>query len=468
VTGSYRLEGDTVVISARLCNVATGRVEAVLGEISAPASDPMAAVDELRDRGMGAVAALGRRRLGEPTTGGGPAPRYQAYLEYIDGVGRLSWLDRGFEALPAFIRAVRLDSTFAAPLFWATYLVERCVRFQLPQSGWGHCSIGLRDSLFAALERVAPTLGPIERHGLAYLRAMAAGDEDAAWVAISSASRLSPQSLWTAEAIELANERGAFEEVIRLAGAAAIGEGWTHEMSSSALSGAYHALGRFDEELSLARSTRAAFPHIFAHRATELRAMAALGWTDSVRAGLDDMVNRWGPLQGTDAAQMLIRHLRGHGFPEAARALAERCVAFFFADSANSATYAAYMGAVCLHGAGRPTEARRLFERIVAEGGQFREFSLQWLGVLAAQAENRSLAEQYLRQLIPPGDDSTHMISRARIAAALGDHEQAVSFLRRAIADNPFWRAIHKDAPDPGWESIQSYPPYRALIDGKH
>ena len=164
-------------------------------------------------------------------------------------------------------------------------------------------------------------------------------------------------------------------------------------MSATAVAWASHALGRFSDELAATRATRRAFPDIAAYRAEELRAMAALGMTDSVRAGLDDLVSRWGPLQGADAAQMLIRHLRGHGHPEAARAVGQSCVDFFFADSSNMATYAAYFGAVCLHAVGRPAQAARVLERVVGHvAGKAGSFVLQRTGTF----ENGVAKETYI------------------------------------------------------------------------
>ena len=187
LTGAYRLEGDSLVISARVANVPDGRVVVALSEISALASDPMVGVEELRARGMGAIASLASRRTGEPTGPQLAAPRYPAYLEYVAGLDRLSWWRRGLDALPYFLRAAALDSGFAAPVFWAAYLVERCVRSGLPSFGETRCSAGQRDSLLTALEGMKSGLGPVEREGLTYLRAMAAGDDDGGFAAASRA-----------------------------------------------------------------------------------------------------------------------------------------------------------------------------------------------------------------------------------------------------------------------------------------
>ena len=472
LTGSYYLTGDSVVIRARLIDADDGRVLAALPDVAAPAREPMRAVEEVRARAMGALASLSNRRSGggQPTAAGGPAPKYEAYLEYLEGLDGMTFWGRGgmLAGLPHFLRAASLDSSFATPLFWATYIVERCVRLGWSEQGETRCNRPQRDSLMRRLERVQPDLGPIERQGVRYLQARSRGDDAAAYAAAANASRLVPQSLWTAEAAQLANQQGRFEEVVRLLGGSGIGDGWAREMSATFLTQAYHLLGRYREELAVARATQAAFPDIWAYRAVELRARAALGQTDSVLAGLDGILTRWGPLRAADASQSLIRHLHGHGHPEASRAAAERCVEFFFADSANLATEYAYMGGVCLFWAGRYMEARAVFEQAAARSRQFQSSALAWLGVLAVRTEDPARAKHYLDRLAAPGDDSTNATLRARVAAALGDWELAVKLLRRVVATNPEWRFLHRDSPDPGWETIQNYPAYRTLIDKGH
>jgi hypothetical protein len=140
-------------------------------------------------------------------------------------------------------------------------------------------------------------------------------------------------------------------------------------------------------------------------------------------------------------------------------------VEFFFSDSANVKTESAYLASVCLHGAGRLSEARTVLEGVAAESEQSRDFAVAWLGVVAAQQEDTSSARSYLHRLAPPGDDSTNLVLRARVAAALGDRLQAVALLTRR-SGMPGWEFCDCSTGTrriPAGRVFRSYPPYRSL-----
>ena len=86
-----------------------------------------------------------------------------------------------------------------------------------------------------------------------------------------------------------------------------------------------------------------------------------------------------------------------------------------------------------------------------------------WLGQLAARTADREEAERvsiWLTTLNRPYLFGAPALRRARIAAILGESEEAVSLLREAYA---LGQAIPRH-PDGNFDSLRGWPPFEALV----
>jgi predicted Zn-dependent protease len=86
-------------------------------------------------------------------------------------------------------------------------------------------------------------------------------------------------------------------------------------------------------------------------------------------------------------------------------------------------------------------------------------------GRLAARLENPQKARAVSSELARTGEPHLwgwHTYERARIAALLGEKDEAVDLLREALAQGlAAYESIHRD---PDLESLRDYPPFQELV----
>ena len=114
VAGNYYYRNghrDSITFSAQVIDVASGRVERALEPVSASVNEPIAALDELRQRVSSALGTLLDPRTAILNTPLLLPPRLGAYTEFLAGQ-EVYWQGNWESSLPYFRRASRLDSTF--------------------------------------------------------------------------------------------------------------------------------------------------------------------------------------------------------------------------------------------------------------------------------------------------------------------------------------------------------------------
>ncbi|MCH8936763.1 MAG: hypothetical protein IIB90_13645, partial [Gemmatimonadetes bacterium] len=167
VSGSYYLQGDSVHFLAHVTDAGTGEelatIEPVVGAIDAP----VAAVEQLRDRVMTTLATLTDPRLAKWMRYASKPPTFEAYTEFVEGI-ELHTHGKPREALPHFLAAAALDSTFTMASLWAVNAYEN-------SDQWA-----LRDSIGQALNRRRGQLAPLDRLLLDYQLAYYGGDNHSA------------------------------------------------------------------------------------------------------------------------------------------------------------------------------------------------------------------------------------------------------------------------------------------------
>jgi len=472
VTGRSSLQGDSVYLRADVLDGRTGALLSSVPPVAAGARQPLKAVTELARRVGGAAAAiLDPERAGDVEQRRPPAS-YEAYQRWAEGS---HWVAAGDweRAWSSFEQAYALDTTFLRALIGAATMHANANQF------------AVADSLLGLVERRRDRLTHLESVRLDALRANLAGDNQRLLVANREVARLVPPAQgmynWGWAAIA-ANHPAEAIQAFTSRGYDAVTD-WPY--GSFFLAAAYHLLGRHEQELEVARAGRRVFPRSLVPVSAELRALAALGRDDDVFRLLDqarlmqpegpNLSEYWGgagPWQPYEAAL----ELRAHGRLDASRRAIARALALVSEPVrrglADSSSAAALLGrAMVLYAAERWADARAAYAALHRADATNPNY-LGGLAVSEARLGHRRDAEALARRLAamhPPYLSGRVPYWRARIAALLGDRDQAVALLRDAIARG-IGCAVHTGTPDEDchremdFESLRGYPPFDDLL----
>jgi tetratricopeptide (TPR) repeat protein len=240
--------------------------------------------------------------------------------------------------------------------------------------------------------------------------------------------------------------------------------GWTQYWEL--LTAARHMLGEHNEELDDALRARAQYPDSLRVIFTEARARAALGDTERVRSLLDASINMGNQPGWTVGGLLRVtgEELIAHGAAEAGQAVLAQAVTWYQALPIGEKERLRFNLALTLLSAGRLGETIELLELLDREDPN-RFFVLGALGVAKALQGDRANAKSISAQLeVTTAPYSFGGISfwQAQIAAALGNKDQAMTFLQRAFSEGTsMGEWIHKD---PVFRSMLDHPPFQALL----
>jgi tetratricopeptide (TPR) repeat protein len=398
----------------------------------------------------------------------GQLPTYEAYQAFAEGMDEY-YFDYGSRAaLPHFYRAFALDSTFFTPLFYA-YLV--------------HNNLGeyvLADSLLRLMAANSDQLSEYERHLMQYQQALTADDFEASLRPIRRAAQMAPQSKAVynlAHTLQLVNRpREVLEVMATVDPERGAMRGWWLYWWKVIV--AHHMLGDHARHFEAVGKARQQYPDQPTLVYAEVVALAALGQVDEARRLLADVeqvlpnFHFW-----------VCNELRTHGHPEVAQEVSDWTVEWLRARPPAEAAQERhrYLLAWALYVAGRWHEARPLFEGLATEppdSASYRGYPgkgsadyvnyLGFLGVIAARLGDSEMASDISRQLAAmrlPFLRGGHTEWRARIAAVLGQREEAVRLI---------WEVFRQGSTEPflvhfevDYESLQDYPPFQEFMRPK-
>ncbi|MEP6495545.1 MAG: serine/threonine-protein kinase [bacterium] len=461
VSGQCYTDGDSIRIQARVIDVAQRRVIGVMPLVSAPRADPRAMLEPLRQRVLGALAVNYDARTEVVRSGASP-PTYDAYalqvvaLEYFE---RADW----HEAIRYYARAAALDSTYTDPL---------------GAMAAAHLNAGepaLADSVARRLEKRRATLSPVDRAKLDQLRGWIDGNHMAALVGARAIASATPGSqlshyLHANDALHAGFPREALVAAARIEntfGRAA--SGWPAIALWTNVATANHLLGEYKQELKAARTALALYPESARLRATELRALTALGQIDSVTAGVAALAVMAAASGVQSDAELLVQialelDARGH-HTEARETLLHALDAnAALPDNKRRAFSARYQRARTLYALGEYDAAEPLLMRLVADSANHLGANLT-LGLVAARRGDHAEARRLmirLRAIQRPYDNGATSYSLARMSAALGDFPDAMKLFKQSFLEgvkrNGDFHAEQEFAP------LRNDPEFRQLI----
>ena len=437
VTGSITRHGQALHLSAQI-RTPQG-VSWAIGPVATSLAFPAPAIDEVRQRVTGGIAALRNPSLASWFPLATSPPTLEAYTEFLQGLTADRPGQRR-DALTHLHRAATLDTTFTLALLQAVQLH----RYQIDTAG--------ANSILRALDGLRDRLPPLQRDWLDWL-AYRYRDPVRAYDAVRSAATVAPQRFLIdfARAARLARRP---RETIRLLESVPFDAADRGQAPArmALLAESWHELAEHRRELRVARQARRLDMTDLQALSNEVRARAALGQSRAVIALLDTALALPVHAFYTPGDVMLLaaRELAAHQHPEPARQALGLAIAWYRSRPSHGADTErdrwALAESLYLAGCWARSEPQRLLLlaeadslfRVVAGDPQFALEIQGNLGAIAARRGDRRTAEQILASLetfmrstsSPPGEG---YFADATIRAVLGDAEGALASLREWV-----------------------------------
>lgn len=460
VRGAYHVAGDSIYIRSQIVEARRGEVLRAVDAVAAPTASPMAAVETLRQRTLGALAAWVDPRMAASARMQGSPPSYEAYRLFAQGLERS--YRRDMESIDYFRRAFALDTGYAAPLL---YLASE---FR---------STGQLAAADSAVRRLLPgrhELTPFERHLLDWHRAWLRGDLAGQYAAVAAAAEIAPGSRMAALqlpglAISLNLPHRAVELFAR------VDPGGVEARSSSYwvwYAGALHMSGDFDRQLEIGRLVQERFPEDPRGLSHQARALAALGRLAELDSVLGETLALPVP-EGWEPTGFWIHlaaadELAEHGRPYDAARVLGRAVRLYadVPDAIRGRLRYQFTLGQALFRLGRLAEARAVFEALAARDSMSNEMRVAvraHIGYVAARQGDLVTAREVERWLRAPGLPylfGQHTEARAVIAGLMGEKEAAVRLLRQATGEGRAYDSSTRARPE--FAPLRGYPPFEA------
>lgn len=459
VSGSVARIGGSIRFEVEFVDAVTDQRLHALDPVSGPADSLDAIIDRLAQRAAAAAVVLLQPSASPSWTGGYTVPAtitlYRDYLATFERFCQeryqdvITMGDRVLERSPGFIPVMAL------------------VRIAY----WNLGRASDSDSVYRLLEQQTHRMTNTERIEHDWMAGSTSGDISLATRSAEALFRIDPTSKfgYVAGYTALRTHRvsDALERFLAVDLDLPCQSAWFPWWSYT--TAAYHLLGRYDEELALARSGFERFPDHPGLYEVELRVFAARGDLDAVDS-LIALVAELPPQRGFVPGKypvLAALELRAHESGQHADRLLRRGLDWF---AGRPPTESRYERGQALHAAGRWADADTLFAGLI-EGARVTDNStylnyLGYRGVSLARLGRRDEALAVSRRLELTSAPGVLRIGygtawRAAIATALGDKETALAMLGDAFRNGyPYGIQIHQD---PWWDPLRKDPAFRTL-----
>jgi tetratricopeptide (TPR) repeat protein/predicted Ser/Thr protein kinase len=463
VSGTYYLQGETILFHAKVTDIANSKNLLDLAPVSGPVKEPAQALEVLRSRVLGGLAMIFDPGLTEDLVLIGEPPKYDAYIEYLDGCGALRRADNP-KAIASFQRSATLDPNFKEAL-WLEAIAY-----------WNLGQFAKAQELIANIEKARESLPAYWRYLLDLNQASLRGDGEEAYWAARQIAALRPNDLnlkvskascalrinYPQEVVDSLSKIDLFDK--------RLGEE-EDGSTASVLMTAYHMLGNHKQELRIARRVRKAYPELLSLLNYEARALAALGLIKNLQKLIEE-IKTLPPQSGLSPGASMVNiciELRAHGHREAAIQILNQVVQWF-----ETRPQAEKALAVNRWGLTRTLYLMEKWEEAETLSGGLhceRPDNIDYYGLLGSIAARKGNREKALKISQGLKDNKTPYLFgnpnywRARIAALLGDKEGAVNMLREAIKQGLDYTDLYFYPQD--FESLRDYPPFQQLMKPK-
>jgi len=457
VTGSYVGAGKNLELDAVVTDASTGQVVHAFEPVPAPRDNPGEGVAALRDRCFIVVTDHLSPVLG--VFADRQFPTIEAYKLFVSAMQHLR-TGRWDDAMTLSRQALEADPDFNRVRAWLL----------LPSD---------------TQENVQPKIDELRRRGdhltenqlllIQLKEADIRGNLETAyriWRELTDRAPDNPMVAWfTMSAAVHTNRPGIalglfdrFHEMI------AARDNFTSNGMFAAGSQAAHLLGRYDQELAIARSWQEVLPDAVWPLTVEARALVGLGRLDEVESLVSAVEAR--PQAAGWAGDLMVNvsiFLRAHDHPKESLAMADRAVDWIGGgrEPADNELPDYRLG-LALRLTGAFEQAREIFDRL-NEAQPDNRFFLTARGVTAANLGDHDTAESVntrLRELgDPPDQRGLTAYNRACLAAQMGDRDDALRLLREAFAQGLFFSLDIRM--DPDLEPLWTDPEFQEILRPK-
>jgi len=462
VVGTIAQRGEALEVQGSVVRGSDLKTIWTLGPEKGSAADPTSALDAMQDRVLGAVGWY----LSPDAEGSANPGIYQPppSLELFRLADRASELFRTGDQRQA---GALIREAFARDTTWIGGLhLLYAVYFNAGQ--WRE-----RDSLGAFREARRERLYPGDALSLNVDHGILGSPEQeyrAAMEIFAADSSRVYDAMWTS--VRARRPEAALRFFALRDTTTAWGEDW--QPWDSFAGQAYHMLGRFDEELAVARAAKAREPRYYSHWAREVTALAALGRTDEIEGIITEshgLETQGAPVRLMNVAAS---ELSRHGRPEEAHAYAEGVVTGLeqWPDSLRTARGTEDIRRNALRILGRHGEVVRIYEeqsRTATTGGlQYRILGMKERILLGDTAGALALVDSLRTQPLSAygstiwGTKGVPLYHAAGILSLLGRTDAAVAMLRDALNNGA---RLGPDEPLQWyWAPIKDHPGFQELV----
>ena len=441
VSGRFFRVRDSLELHVQVTDVKSGELWDALAPVRVTPDRPEAGLREVTDRVAGGLAIrfIPGTPLPPPSVLAPPnLAAFQAIMDAAAFVRRGDWAG----ALPHLERAARLDPTyFRAHLFVASafFNLERYAE---------------AESVLASLEPKRDGFSEYERTLFQTARAMLSGDRQGELEAVTEGARLDPGGTLHYISAGVALAAGRPRAAIELYASLDPNCPWAPEalFTWANWTGAFHLLENHSRELEEARRARVLHPDQLLPLFLELRALAALGRLDQLRATLHEAA-AMAPEPRWNAGLVLYltaEELEAHRHGAAAREVLDSALAWYRSRTEGEATSIPYRFGYtqALLAAGDLDDAAAVIATLRQQLPEDVDF-LGLEGIVAARRGDRAHRDEVLRALDTNGRPyqfGAVPYWRAAIAAWSGEEQDALRFLWRSFDEGrPRGILLHAD-----------------------
>jgi serine/threonine protein kinase/tetratricopeptide (TPR) repeat protein len=456
VTGFFSDRGAALEVDVQVRDPETRGVLYATGPVEVPRRFGAADLEPLQEKVMGAVATHVHLRLQNVSH----VPDYAVIREYLGGVEDI-WSGRDWAGGNARIdRALEVDPEFLQPAVWRA---GSALNRNQPEEAAKYI-----DHIAQRRQR----LTEYESLFLMGAEAWRDGEPARAVRASRELQRLAPQDILVRYShARFAGDLGAYDEVVETLADVIDHLPLPYELPRAwfrrQLIRSYQELGRFDEQLALARRLRGENPGETRMYGYEANALAALGRLDELAETVAECERV--PGGQCDAAVVLSEvswSLAAHGHRDAARSYALRSVEMYRSGAQNGGVGFNSEFVNALRAAELWDEygayARQALEKF-EEGSDNHAYLRGAIGMAAAHLGNRPEAEAVMSRL----ETEEKFVYAGYVAAHLGELDRALEYFKRAVASQPEMGWDQFLRWDLDLEPLWEYPPFEELINPK-
>jgi tetratricopeptide (TPR) repeat protein len=433
VAGSYLRRNDSLVFRADVIDVNTGRVAHAIDPVSGPETDPIAAIDVLRERLVGALAS---RNLG--FLQGMRPPRFAAYKEFEQGLELFAERGDFAGARKHFEQAIALDSTFARAY-------AMLARLHMNLGDWERA-----DSVLRRSDLLKDGLTSGDRLMLQFQQSTVDGD-------IARGVRIQQQvaerdsnplalSLIGAGSNDMLQPRVAIPALEIAVREFSLHRGWGGGHQSVLLAEAYHQAGDHKRELQTLVAARTWAQQNPELPGLQLRAFAGLRDGASALALADTLLRIARPLPATEQDVVTAaEEFRAHGDPVTATRLLAMDRAWTAANPQvpRSLSRARREGTAMLMSGEADSAVVILEEAARANASVARRGALGLAYAARGDRLRARVIADSLGAIRLPWRMGVDKFWRAAILAALGEQQEAVQLLHQAHAEGQGMQRWH-------------------------